>query len=135
MVRFNIVEGDSNDLYEFVPDFVELYNDLSITVKELQCRLGITPFMHNRLLKYCEEQGLIRVRRNGLRSQLYSCKNYVHKSKYGFTVTRKIDGVVVDYGTYRNYEDALLIVKQLRGCGWDKSQLNRIKLEVLGVGK
>jgi len=54
-------------------------------------------------------------------------------NKFGSYVLKKsVDGKLVYGGTYKDKETAEKIVKKLNDCGWDKTQLQRIRKEVLG---
>lgn len=46
-----------------------------------------------------------------------------------YTLTRKINGKTVEYGTYKTREDSLPVRERLEECNWDKNRLEEIREE------
>lgn len=57
-------------------------------------------------------------------------KNYCRVRGNRYAVYKTIDKKRNTYGEYRSPREAELIVERLDACGWDKSQLDKIKEEV-----
>lgn len=137
-VNFHVVEGDYSYL-ERVPEFVKLYMDLSISIMELRKRMGISGNIYEQLRDYCSENGLIRLRKGSFKNKP---KPKGHNNPLNITLDRKgsrtffkvqkyINGEYIYFGTYKKFTIAEKVRDKLNECDWDKSQLERIKMEVI----
>ena len=135
-MNFRVIDGD-DDYLELVDDFIQLYNHSSINVNEICEVLGVPYNIYCKLRKYCVEEGLIILRRgkkpNGGGYRLnpsYIGRCLTDSGEY-WQIRKFIDGSVEYFGNYKRYSDAELVVNRLIMCDWDKSQLDKIREEVL----
>ena len=102
-------------------DFVRMYNDYSISVRDIKKEIG-----GNRYMRYRREamrKGDIKQRPSNLRfGENYK---YYHFDKHMqmFRVRRVINGKYISYGFYENEDEARDVVDKLKSVGWDKSKL------------
>ena len=124
-----VIENAPNRWELLIPDFVELYNKPWIRVREISRRLDLTQNEYRHLLKYSVEHGLVvkrsakmpkkKVRRESVKNYTCTPGGYCH-------VYYKRE----HYCGVRGEANAREIVRRLRECDWDKSQVARIKREV-----
>ena len=130
-VNFQVVDGDYG--MDLVDDFVRCYSDRSLNVIGVMEVLGIGRGEYRRLRRYCLGEGLIVSRRHGKERKITYRSNptYIHNHNGFFRVQKWLDGCLVYFGEYRDYRVAEKVRDRLVECDWDKSQLPRIKREVL----
>ena len=126
------VLGES--VFEDFDRFVELYNNHSISVNELKERMGLSRYEYRRYWLKAKTEGLLDLRSScGYRRKFEyrDVKNYhwVYNNGYSGYQVRKWG---VYYCTCRTEEEAKKVVERLRECDWDKSMVEKIKLEVCG---
>lgn len=127
MVNFKVVSGE--DVWLKYHDFVELYNNPDILVKDIRSRLGLS------------SQGYIRFRDEAIRCGDVAPRGYNRRKSRPVNPRRFVQrsmglGWRIKYkgeyfGTYRDVPTAIRVRDLLIECDWDKSQLDRIKKEVM----
>lgn len=131
-MNFRIVEG-KDSLWDRADEFMEYYNDYSISITKLIEKMGITRNQYRRLRNYCDKNGWIVLRRrspNQKKKLVRQSKNY-RFDNYAYIVEKTINNEYIYFGRYKRKWEAEEVVKKLKECNWDKSQLDRIKEEVL----
>ena len=128
-MNFNIVE--SPDLDSRLDEFVELYNGDELKCRDIIDEMNISTSNYRTLRKKAHRKGLLIQKKRGAKfkekDNTYRGVNVCIHGR-GFCIRRR--GVY--YGYFKNYEDAIQVAEQLKECDWDKSQVLRIKKEVLG---
>ena len=124
-----VIDGN-NDYLLRKNEFAELYNNTTISVREIQKRLKLTLSQYRKLRKECEEAGLINLRYATHKKKERIPKYYspVNRSIHHESYNVRRRGVY--YCVCKTVEEAELTVKKLKECDWDKSQIERIKKEV-----
>ena len=128
-MNFTISHADDQYI-EMAPRFAELYNR-NWRVDAIKSELGIGKSIYNKLRKYCVEEGLITLR-NGRPKDMSSYKrnprNYsiIRHGKYTYWA---VEHKRVYYCTCHSVQEAEFMVAKLKECGWDKSQVERIRSE------
>ena len=123
MVEFNIVEGsrleDELDWEGLKTD----YQDLTLTVAEIQDKYGLTNSKWQTVRKHLEDEG-IPLRNRGRVKNSYGDHNakHYHKDKRSgkFIVRRVINGKYTMFGLYRTEDEAQERVRELKENGWKK---------------
>ena len=125
-----VVDGNTDYLLK-KDDFIKLYNDKNIPVKEIQKRLKLTLTQYRKIRKECIDEGLLKLRHPPYHTKkekppkyYYPANRSIHHESYD--IHRK--GVY--YCICKTVAEAELTVKKLHECDWDKSQIERIKKEV-----
>ena len=125
-----VVDGNTDYLLK-KDDFIKLYNDKNIPVKEIQKRLKLTLTQYRKIRKECIDEGLLKLRHPPYHTKkenppkyYYPANRSIHRESYD--IHRK--GVY--YCICKTVAEAELTVKKLKECEWDKSQIERIKKEV-----
>ena len=126
----NIIDGN-RDYLKVEDDFIKLYNNWELTVKEVQTRLGLTKSEYRKLRKKCNEDGTIELRpayRPQKQKQEPKYYSVAHRGRYYdyYQIQHKRE----HYCTCKSVKEAELVVERLKACEWDKSQVERIKKEV-----
>ena len=141
--RFRIVENAQPEYLEKYEEFVELYNDKNITVKDIRKELGFNMAQYNLARQKALSEGLIKNRltsndkRLGRRKvkKKRNYKHYSHSRSSGkYNVVKRLyengKSVTVYCGTYDTEEQAMMVVEKMSNVGWDKKYLNKIREEV-----
>ena len=125
----NIIDGN-DDYLLLKDDFIKLYNNKNISVKDIREKLNLSLRKYHKLRKECSEEGLLKLRYPPHKKKEKNPKYYspVNRSIYGESYNVRHKGVY--YCICKTVEEAELIVKKLKECDWDKSQIERIKNEV-----
>ena len=125
-----VVDGNTDYLLK-KDEFIKLYNNEDISVKEIQKRLKLSLVQYRQLRKKCIEEGLLKLRHHPYHVKkekppkyYYPANRSIHHESYD--IRRK--GVY--YCICKTVAEAELTVKKLKECDWDKSQIERIKKEV-----
>lgn len=135
-MNFNIIDGN-NDWLDLTPTFIELYNNPEIRVQKIIEKLGINLGTYRKLRRHCIENNLVSKRkahRPKKRTYKTHPKYYCHTVQKGieyYHVQKRIDGKSVYFANFKNVRDAERMVELLIECDWDKSQVDRLKSEVL----
>ena len=131
--EFRIVEGN-DDFLEKVPEFVRLYNNHDIKIVDLRKRLNISRGLYRRLLKYCVDEKLLTLRRQGRNVKKPHTPTYITRSinngKECYMISKTINMVEHYFCKTYDYKTAERIVELLKDCEWDKNELPRIKKAV-----
>ena len=141
MVKYRIIENPNPAYYEKYDEFIELYNDRSITVDDIRRKLGWRTKVYNDARRQALREGKIIDRRSP--KSIKNCKGRPVKPKYQpkyyyfardvnkFIVKKNyyIDKkeVVVYFGRYDNEKVAQKVVEELKKVDWDKNELPNIK--------
>ena len=130
-MNFRVVDGN-RDYLDLLPNFIKLYNDPDIKAKDIPFLLDINQKEYLNLRKEAISEGLLNLR-YPLREKKRKVRvpSYVYRSGYRWEIHKRVGGDNLYFGSYEKRDDALRIVELLKECGWDKSQLERIKREVL----
>lgn len=131
-MNFNITDGNK-DYYNKEPEFIRLYNNPKITTRNIKKQLNLTACQYRNLRKKCLQDNTIKLRQPGRKKE----NNYkTHPKNY----SRILRGGYTYFAVYKNNkhycnvkkrEHAEAIVKKLREVDWDKTELERIKKEVM----
>lgn len=131
MVNFNIVEGAPNRWEGLIEPFMELYQK-GVKIDDIMARLELSQNEYRHLLHYGFDNDLISKRKKSKKRKPKGrqgpFRNYTTTSLGYFKIYYKR----VYYCTVKREEDAIEVVRRLRECNWDKSQVARIKREVCG---
>lgn len=142
MVNFKIVENPMPVYLEKYEEFIELYNDKSITIREILKILGWSSKSFEMAKKNALAEGRIKLRRPCTSwskvkkikkpPKYYSYDKNAKKYAVKKSVYNRDTGRVgyVYYGLYSSEDVAKLIVEELKKVDWDKSKLEDIKLSV-----
>lgn len=135
-MNFNIIENSQPSFLERYDEFISLYNNPNISVREIVKRLGWNTTQLKKARKKGLDEGVIQKRystpryskkciRNGNRFKYYS-------KYYGrFKVCKHHNGKYVYYGIYDSVKVAERMVMELEKVDWDKSKLDEIRDMVL----
>ena len=135
-MNFNIIDGN-NDWINLTPTFIELYNNPEITVPKIRETLKITNNEYRKLRKHCIENNYVSKRktfRPKKRTYKTDPKYYSPTTTRGITyfrVAKHINGHYTYFCEFKKAQQAELMVEKLKECDWDKSQVDRLKSEVL----
>ena len=125
----NVIDGN-RDYLKVKDDFIRLYNNDNIPVKNIPKKLGITLQQYRLLRKECVEEGSIELRQHfRKKKEKQEVKNYT-KANRGYKVIYEVTRKKEYYCCCNTEKEAQLIVERLRACNWDKKQLNKIRKEV-----
>ena len=134
MVNFNIVEGN-DPLEDIAEDFIRLYADETVRVKDICDEFGISRSQYINLLQRLRRRGEITRVRNPhagrKKTRQYSKlhpKNYVYNRKENVFQVRR-NGEY--YACFKKESDAKRYVELMRECDWDKSKRWILKEKVL----
>ena len=140
--NFRIVENPLPHYYEKYDDFVELYNNPNITIVDIRNKLGWTVKTYTLAREKALSEGLIKERRvrskkGRPRKKKKVPKNYYYRKNTGnYVVTKRItinkEVKTIYYGTYKNEEECVKIINELKKVNWDKKELPNIKKK-LGI--
>ena len=127
-VNFSIVENSPSVLEDTVlyTNFIDYYNDSSMTTKEIRERLDLTPKKYALLREKALLEHKVVDRDNKVNNVCYYTE-----TDYGFVVKKLVNKKMTYYGTYDTEEIAQEIVCRLKEIDWDKKELENIKCEVL----
>ena len=132
-VQFNIIEGEPDDYWDHYEAFVKLYNNEKHSVTDIQKILELSQAKYRRYRSKALIENRLKNPRNRTGNRYgYKPKYYTKTSRNSFTVKKWINGANHSFGTYPSKEIAEKIVRKLMQCNWDRTQLNRIKQEVMG---
>lgn len=128
MVEFNIIEKSESydEYYEDYPIFVELYNDKSITVKDIRNELNLSRSKYKNYLNKALDDGDVSSRDTRVNPTYYT----KYKNRYVVYHWDKNTSSLVYFGVYRREFHARRVVEELEKVDWNKSCLKRIKQEL-----
>lgn len=128
MVEFNIIEKSESydEYYEDYPIFVELYNDKSITVKDIKKELNLSKSKYKNYLNKALDDGDVSSRDTHTNPTYYT----KYKNRYVVYHWDKNSSSLVYFGVYRREVHARRVVEELKKVDWNKSCLKRIKQEL-----
>ena len=145
-MEFRIVENPEPEYVRNYDLFVDLYNNMDISVENIRRELGWSVKVYKRAREKALEEGKIVDRReyrfiiNKLKptmSDQNSPKNYsYYKNANKFVVKKSVfdekKGSMVNgyYGLYEREDVVQRIVEELEKVDWDKSKLDEIKEKV-----
>lgn len=127
-MNFKIVEGDT--LMQHKDEFIILYNDPSIAVKDIPNLLDISHANMQRLRKICKEEGKIRLRPNRNKTaweKKHFKPRWYGASRRGEKIYWQIKKKGVYYGYVHTVVQAKEMVRRLKECNWDKSKAKEIR--------
>lgn len=102
-------------------EFVEMYNNYDVSVKEIKRKVGGNAY--SRYRKKAIKNGDIKQRPFNLRfKENYKFYHY-DKDMEKFRVRRVINGKYISYGFYDDEETAQKVVARLKEVNWDKKKL------------
>ena len=141
-IRFRIIENAPPKYMEKYDEFIDLYNNSSLTIEDIRKRLDWTCSVYNQARKKALSENKLNVRNpnyKGGRSKnnIKNNPKYYHRTKKGKYVVHKNfyngrDIVKSVYGGIYKYEwQAQKVVEEFKKVGWDESQLNNIKEKVV----
>lgn len=122
-VNFRIVEESGRDWNKCYEDFVRLYTDMSLTVKDIREKMNLGISQYQTLRKHCINEGLIP---NGDRKKLYYTPKGYSRCHGKFVVRKRINGHDIQFATYSDEDDAKNAVKLLREINYDKEKFLEI---------
>lgn len=137
MLNFRIVENAPPSYMERYEEFIELYNDHSITVQEVSKILGWSVNVFEKAKHHALMEGRIELRKPYNRHNSKKVKKppkYYSYSKYGkkFCVKKYIydeerkESALIYYGSYISERVAERVVSELKKVDWDKNELDGI---------
>lgn len=122
-------------------EFVELYSDENVSSGEIREKLGLgKSAYYNWGRDFANEYGFMRkTGKRGLETKVKfkqtppkKCKEplnyYYMKYANSWRVSKQIDGKPIDYGCYKNKEQAEKVVEHLKKHNWDKESLKELRL-------
>ena len=121
-MNFNIVEN-ADDEYDYEA-IKKDYANLSIPVKEIRDKHGLSAAKWYRIVKQFKAEGMPLRNKythapREYNSHALSAKNYT-KNKIGkFVVAKRIKGKHHYFGTYETEQEAIARVQELRENGWN----------------
>lgn len=125
---FNIIEGCSFNPEDYLDDFVRLYNDRSILVKDIRREFGFTINQYNEVRNICLERGLIRPRYNwDVRKKKEVTPKYYSLHRVGFNERWCVKRKGINYGMFKNVKQAKKMVDLLNDCDWDLDKVEDIR--------
>ena len=131
-MNFKIKKGDN--LSEKEDDFIQLYNNKEVKIKEIMEKLDLSRSNFYTLRNRLGKQGKIKYRNNwNAQKRLRRVPKCIHKSTIKGIVYFQIKKGGVYYCAVKDSRDAIAIVEKLDKCGWNKSLVNEIKEEVCKV--
>jgi len=136
MVTYNIIENSKEIPITEYEEFINLYNNPNISVKEIYKKLGWTTKKYCRLRKKALKEKRIHERQPRNRKPREKPKRKITNYTYNhhsrkFLVRKGKNYKMIHYGCYDTREQAEKIVEELRKCNWDKKQLKKIEKKVL----
>lgn len=143
MVNFRIVENAPPSYVEKYDEFVELYNDHSVTVKEIGELLGWSTNVFEQAKEHALSEGKISLRKpygnRGKWVKVRKVPKYYSYSKNSgkFTVKKHIfdevvgESVLIYYGSYKRECVAKRVVEELKKVDWDKNKLDEIHSQIM----
>ena len=109
---------------EFIKDFVD-----GVSAKKLKSKYSLSNLSYNKLKKkYCLKR--TDWEKTSYPYQHKPAKNYSRNNNGGYNITKYVDGKNTYFCHTDTEEKAVRIVKKLRDCGWDKTELYRVLYEV-----
>lgn len=142
MVNFRIIENAPPKYMERYDEFVELYNDHSITIQEIGQILGWSTNVFEQAKEQALADGRISLRKpSGNRRKWKKIrqppKHYSYsKNSKKFAVKKHIydeerkESVLIYYGLYISERVAERVVSELKKVDWDKSELDNIHRKI-----
>lgn len=148
MVNFRVVENPEPSYVEKYSLFVDLYNNMDISVVDIRKKLGWSTKVYTMARNKALAEGKIVDRKTSMailnssgrkKAEPVLPKNYSFDKGSGkYLVKKRIydegKGCMVSgyFGLYDNEEEAQLMVEELKKVGWNKDRLDEIKKRVLG---
>lgn len=136
-----VIENKGSYTVEEYNQFVSLYNNPMVSVREIYNILGCTTRKYGKLRKKAlyENKIIERQPRNyhkgKKRGRSRVINNYSYNTHSGKWIVRKgINYQTVHYGCYDTEEIAKEIVNELKKVDWDKNRLSEIE-EKVGIGR
>lgn len=138
-MNFNVVDGD-RDYLELADEYAKLYNNHKIPVSEIRERFNLSQNKHYKLLKYCREHGMVKLRYKynkwdkRPKKEKKIIKNYtiVNDKHYRYYAVRKfIKDKKYHFATFKKEEQAQRMVELLKECNWDFDRRFELKERVL----
>ena len=133
-MNFRIVEGN-DPLEDIAEDFIRLYADETVRVKDICDEFGISKSQYINLLQRLRRRGEITKVRNPhagrKKTRQYSKlhpKNYVYNRREKVFQVRR-NGEY--YACFKRESDAKRYVELMRECDWDKSRKDELRQRVL----
>lgn len=142
MVSFRIIENAPPKYMERYDEFVELYNDHSITIQEIGQILGWSTNVFEQAKEQALADGRISLRKpSGNRRKWKKIrqppKHYSYsKNSNKFAVKKHIydeerkESVLIYYGLYISEMVAERVVSELKKVDWDKGELDNIHRKI-----
>ena len=131
-MNFKITQGDY--LKDKEQDFIQLYNNKEVKIKEIMEKLDLSRSNFYTLRNRLGKQGKIKYRNNwNAQKRLKRVPRHIHRCTSKGIVYFQIKKGGVYYCAVKDYRDAIAIVEKLDKCGWNKSLVNKIKEEVCKV--
>lgn len=123
MVEFNIVEGSRLEDELDWDNLKKDYQDLTLTVAEIQTKYGLTNSKWQTVRKHLESEG-IPLRNRGRVKNSYGDHNakHYHKDKRSgkYLVRKVLDGKYTVFGLFDTENEAKAKVEELKRNGWKK---------------
>ena len=128
-MEFHIINGN-DDYLNKTPEFAEEYNKGELSVPKLKEKLNLTNNEYRKLRKHCIEEGLITLKKKGRRKKQKTPKYYYMINRTGkpYYEIRKWGKFYCNTSTESQAKE---IVRRLKKCNWDISQVDLIKKNVI----
>ena len=131
-MNFKITQDDY--LTDKEQEFIQLYNNKEVKIKEIMEKLDLSRSNYNTLRIRLTKQGKITPRNDwNAQKRLRRVSRHIHRCTSNGIVYFQVKNNGVYYCVVKDYRDAVAIVEKLDKCGWNKSLVNEIKEEVVGV--
>ena len=139
MVKFKIVENAPEKYLEHYEDFIFLYNNTSMKVKDICKKFDWNSKDYLKARNHALSKGEIISRKSFLvnkkkvkKSNRWSPDYYSRDRNTGkFRVIKKLNNECLYFGTYSDEDAAREVVKRLKQCDWNVEKYPQIKEDVI----
>lgn len=124
-LEYNIERSDKK---RYV-DFVNLYNSGEISIKNIMNQLALTEREYKKLRKLAIQNGHLNVKAHDTSNSYNTVRDtkQVYATITGdYKVSKIVDGETINFGIYKNKQDADYVASRLKKCGWDVKKLPQI---------
>ena len=136
-MKFEVKEDTAPRYSDKYEEFIELYNDKSVSVLEIRRMLDWSGNIFNQARDKAVSENRIRLRSNGghknkvkpLKSVPKYYSQHIITGKY--SVRKMINGRTVYFGSYDSEDTVKEVVKRLKQVDWDINEYPTIKRECI----
>lgn len=131
-MNFKIVEGTNRDYWDNYEEFIQLYNENKIPVKQIKETLQLTNSKYTQYKEKAIEENRLNKRTPVYqKGEKFTYPKYYHKNgQHQFIISKNDGEKTIHYGSYEDENITKKIVEKLKHAEWDKKELPRILKEV-----